>query len=101
VSLEIGDAPYTHARCLSRPGRDAEVIASSLRNAGFSKVTVFQDLSKAAFDAALQAFADEAREADWAFVYFAGHGIQHDRLNYLIPIDADLNSKADLALQAV
>jgi uncharacterized caspase-like protein len=50
---------------------------------------------------ALQSFRAKAASADWALVYFAGHGIEINRVNYLIPIDAKLADSADVELETV
>jgi hypothetical protein len=53
------------------------------------------------FVAALKSFATEADNADWAVVYFAGHGIEMGGTNNLIPIDAKLLTDRDVELEAV
>jgi uncharacterized caspase-like protein len=50
---------------------------------------------------ALRSFRDKADQADWALVYFAGHGIEIDRVNYLIPTDARLADDRDVKAEAV
>jgi uncharacterized caspase-like protein len=49
----------------------------------------------------LSTFATEAAEADWAIIYFAGHGIEKEGTNYLIPTDANLSSSAHLANESI
>jgi len=51
--------------------------------------------------AALKAFAREADAADWAIVYYAGHGIEIGGTNYLIPIDAKLETDRDVPVEAI
>jgi uncharacterized caspase-like protein len=50
---------------------------------------------------ALHAFADAAEQADWAMVYYAGHGIEVSGVNYLIPVDAKLAVDRDVEFEAV
>jgi uncharacterized caspase-like protein len=72
---------------LINPEHDAAVIATSLRAVGFTTVTLFQDATRDKMLAALRAFADEAAKADWAVVYYSGHGMEVFGTNYLIPVD--------------
>jgi uncharacterized caspase-like protein len=59
------------------------------------------DLGREKFVEALQAFAREAEQADWAVIYFAGHGIEIDGINYLVPIDARLETDRDVQFEAI
>jgi len=101
IALVIGNSAYTKAPALPNPRRDAETIASALRRVGFQTVTLESDLTKDRFTEVLRRFASEAEQADWALVYFAGHGIEMDGVNYLIPVDASLASDRDVTFEAV
>jgi uncharacterized caspase-like protein len=71
-------AGVLHARtanALPNPTNDAKLIADALRQDGFG-VTVTDNLDHEGFIKALRTFASEADSADWAVVYFAGHGIE-------------------------
>lgn len=92
IALVIGNSAYTAAPTLFSARRDSEVVAGLLRTAAFDTVTLLNDLTRAQFIEALAAFARDARTADWAVIYFAGHGIEIDSLNYLIPVDARLEN---------
>ena len=81
--------------------RDAASIAETLRQTGFQTVTLAPDLSRSALIAALNAFSEQAERADWALVYFAGHGIEVGGVNYLVPVDARLKSDRDIGDEAV
>jgi uncharacterized caspase-like protein len=59
------------------------------------------DLDRDGMVKALRSFRDQADQADWALVYFAGHGIEIDRVNYLIPIDAKLLDDRDIKAETV
>jgi tetratricopeptide (TPR) repeat protein len=101
IALVIGNAAYAAVPALPNPPRDAELIASTLQKTGFETVRRVNDLGREKFFDALQAFAREARQADWAVVYFAGHGIEIGGTNYLIPTDARIETDRDVQLEAI
>jgi tetratricopeptide (TPR) repeat protein len=89
VALVVGNAAYTHVAPLMNADRDAESVGGALSEAGFSRVTVATNLNRGQIDSLLLKFAEEAAGADWAVVYYAGHGVEIDGRNFVIPIDAD------------
>jgi tetratricopeptide (TPR) repeat protein len=101
VALIIGNGAYKNVHPLDNPPRDARLIAGALHDVGFQTVTLANDLSRDKFFEALHAFASEAEKADWAVVYYAGHGMEIGGVNYLIPIDAKLAADRDAETQAV
>jgi tetratricopeptide (TPR) repeat protein len=101
VALVIGNSQYRSVPALANPGRDAATIANSLRSVGFQKVTLATDLTRDRLIDALKNFAVEADGADWAMVYFAGHGIEVGGLNYILPVDARLASDRDVQFEAI
>lgn len=101
VALVIGNAAYRNVPALTNPPRDAQAIADSLRKIGFQTVTLQSDLGREALINALREFAQLAEKADWAVVYYAGHGIEVGGVNYLIPIDSKLSSDRDVGFEAV
>jgi len=101
IALVIGNGAYTAAQRLNNPGRDAPAIAGVLKRAGFSAITLSLDADQAEMRASLQAFARAARTADVAAVYFAGHGLEMGGVNYLVPVDARLETDADVAYEAI
>jgi uncharacterized caspase-like protein len=101
IALVIGNSAYEHVPRLVNPGNDARLIASTLRTVGISTVTLDLDLDLSAMQAALSTFAADAAEADWAIIYFAGHGIEKDGTNYLIPTDARLSSSSHLPNESI
>ena len=101
VALVIGNSGYRAVPALPNPIRDANAIANSLRGVGFQKVTLATDLSRDRLIDTLKTFAAEADGADWAMVYFAGHGIEVGGQNYILPIDAKLASDRDVQFEAV
>jgi tetratricopeptide (TPR) repeat protein len=101
VALVIGNSAYRSVAFLPNPRRDAQSVADALRQTGFQTVEVAMDLDRDAMVKALRAFRTKADEADWALIYFAGHGIEIDRVNYLIPTDASLIDDRDVKSETV
>lgn len=101
VALVLGNAAYAHVAPLMNSDRDAESVGGALSEAGFAQVTVATDLDRNQMEAVLQQFAYEAAGADWAMIYYAGHGIEIQGLNYIIPIDASLETLRDAPSHAV
>jgi D-alanyl-D-alanine carboxypeptidase (penicillin-binding protein 5/6) len=101
VALVIGNSSYKNVARLPNPQRDAAAVAAALRQTGFRSVVLLSDLGLEKTLQALRDFAREADGADWAVVYFAGHGIEVGGTNYLIPVDAALTSDRDVSLEAV
>lgn len=96
VALVIGNSAYKSAPRLANPVNDASLVGSMLKKAGFDLVDVKLDLNAAEMRRALRDFGGKAREADVAVVYYAGHGIELDGTNYLIPTDATLETDSDV-----
>ncbi len=101
VALVIGNSAYRNAPALPNPKRDAEAVAAALRVAGFQTVDLATDVSRDNMNKALKAFRAHADSADWAVVYYAGHGIEVDGRNYLIPVDAQLDDLRDVAGETI
>ena len=100
VALVIGNSEYTNASKLLNPLNDATAVSVMLESAGF-KVELHNDLSITAMRRTIRDFSDQAREADVAVVYYAGHGIQVDGTNFLIPTDAKLERDMDVEDEAI
>ena len=101
VALVIGNAAYQNVPRLPNPVNDGNTIAATLKGAGFDVVDNRHDLSAADTRRALRDFADRSRDADIAVVYYAGHGIEVDGGNYLIPVDAKLERDTDVYDEAL
>jgi tetratricopeptide (TPR) repeat protein len=101
VALVIGNSAYQSVAHLLNPRRDAQAVADALRQAGFQTVQLAMDLDHDAMMKALRSFRDVADSADWALIYFAGHGIEIDGVNYLIPVDAKLADEREVDTEAV
>src|SRR5471032_3391311 len=96
VALVLGNSAYQNVAPLPNPVNDGAVIAATLTQAGFDVVDSRHDLPAAETRRALRDFADRARDADIAVVYYAGHGIEVEGTNYLIPVDAKLERDSDV-----
>lgn len=101
IALVIGNSAYRHNVALANPRADAEALAATLKRIGFKSVDLKLDLTREQLVDALRQFAGEAAKADWAVIYFAGHGLQIGGINYLIPVDAKLASDRDVSFEAV
>jgi len=101
VALVIGNSNYRAAPVLPNAQHDAEAIAAALRRVGFDTVNLGSDLPKEKLIDALRSFAREAEQADWALIYYAGHGIELGGVNYLIPVDARLETDRDVQFEAL
>jgi tetratricopeptide (TPR) repeat protein len=101
IALVIGNGAYKNVHQLDNPPRDAKLIAGTLHDLGFQTVTLGNDLTRDKFFEALKSFASEAEKADWAVVYYAGHGFEIGGVNYLVPVDAKLAADRDAETEAV
>ena len=101
VALVIGMSAYASHSALPNAKRDAQVVAASLREVGFQSVVEGYDLDKRRLENTLQSFAQQATTANWAVIYYAGHGIEVGGTNYLIPVDAKLATDRDVSFEAV
>jgi uncharacterized caspase-like protein len=101
VALVIGNSAYQKVAPLTNPANDAGVVAAMLTQVGFDSVEAKMDLKAAEMRRALREFGNKTRDADVAVVYYAGHGIELDNTNYLIPVDAQLETDAEVLDETV
>lgn len=101
VALIVANAQYSGTSSLTNPPNDAALIAKSAKAAGFTSVTLINDASLQNFQRALRDFREKANGADVAMVYYAGHGIEGSGKNWLLPVDAQLQSELDLRYEAI
>jgi len=101
VALILGNSKYQNVSRLTNPANDAAMLADTLRKANFDTVMLRNDLSATEMRRTLREFGDKARNADVAVLYYAGHGIEVDGNNYLIPVDAVLERDTDVYDEAL
>jgi len=101
VALVIGVSNYQQVPRLPNPIRDADAMAALFRKAGFDVVEGKRDLGIADLRRTIREFSEASRDADISVVYYAGHGIEVDGTNYLVPADAKLISDFDIEDETV
>ena len=101
IALVIGNSKYESFDSLANPKRDAALVADALGKSGFQSVKLLTDTNRDTLSAALEAFANDSKNANWAVVYYAGHGIELDGSNYLVPVDAKFETDADIPKESV
>jgi hypothetical protein len=92
IALVIGNGNYAHATTLRNPVNDAQDMSDSLERLGFD-VFFYKDLDEMAFTDVLSMFADTLKSYEVGLFYYAGHGMELNGENYLIPVDAKLVKK--------
>ena len=100
VALVIGNSAYEHVPTLTNPVNDATDIGTAFERLGFD-VTRIENVGQQKFRRALQEFGRAAAVSEVAVIFYAGHGIEVDQRNYLIPVDARLASDQDVEFETV
>lgn len=100
VALVIGNGGYLYSTFLPNPPNDARAVSRVLRRVGFQVVEVI-DADKSEMDREIQRFEALLRDADVSLFFYAGHGLQVDGENYLLPIDVSFIDHFDLSSQLV
>ncbi|MCR9158090.1 MAG: caspase family protein [Rhodobacteraceae bacterium] len=100
VALVIGMAEYQAITELTNTRNDADALADTLTEIGFD-VTRVVDASLEELRTIMKDFSFRSETADLALIYFAGHGIEVQGENFLIPIDAQPRSNVDVQNQSV
>ena len=101
VALVIGNGQYVSpSRTLPNAPNDARAVENALKAVGFEVIPGI-DVGRVGMEALLDKFLDEAKTAQVALLFYAGHGLQVDGRNYLIPVDAKIESRSDLNFRAV
>ncbi len=96
MALVMGNSAYQRAPKLANATNDAGLLVETFKKAGFTVVDARNDLSAQDMRRTLRDFGAKARSADIAVVYYAGHGIEIDGNNYLVPVDAQLENDTDV-----
>lgn len=99
VALVIGNSAYLDGP-LRNPTNDARLMEQTLTPLGF-KVTRLENADFLTMQRAVREFGNHAQNADVAIVYYAGHGMQQDGENWLIPIGAQIHKSADVSGEAI
>ena len=92
VALVIANSNYQNTPPLRNPSNDGSDVAQALREVGFD-VIFSPDADKRAMDKAVVQFSRKALDADAVVFYYAGHGLQYQGRNYLVPTDAELEDQ--------
>jgi uncharacterized caspase-like protein len=100
VALVIGNSQYKNTPPLANPANDATDVAQALTAIGF-EVTLKVDAGKRDMDQAVAQFARDAGGADAAMFYYAGHGMQFEGHNYVMPVDAELRDEISLRYEMI
>src|SRR6195952_4579249 len=103
LALVIGQSAYKSVPALANPINDAKAVTQMLTESGFEVSTV-SDLSQSQIRDQLSEFAAKVASKGGdsiALVFYAGHGVQIDGENFLLPIDIDPKRESDIPIQAV
>lgn len=100
VALVIGNSAYANATSLRNPRNDATDIADSLKKVGF-EVELGLDLDQRGFAQAVEGFARALEGADTGLFFYAGHGVQMNDKNYLVSVNARLDSEFLLSSETI
>lgn len=99
VALVIGNGSYISSE-LANPENDAKAMKVALQNVGFT-VTEFENLNQVQMKKAIDDFGARLKNSEVGLFFYAGHGIQSNGNNYLIPVDAELKSEEEVELDCV
>jgi hypothetical protein len=100
LALIIGNANYTNTQPLSNPLNDASSVYFMLNQLGFDLLK-YEDLTQTDMKKAIDDFGEKLKKYDVGLFYYAGHGVQVDGSNYLLPVDANLRSEKDTEYECV
>jgi len=99
-ALVIGNANYVDQTPLKNPINDAKAVAAKLEQIGF-EVTYKENLKVREFGRTITDFEQALQGSDIGLFYYAGHGIEVEKQNYLIPIDAEIRTPRDVRFETV
>ncbi len=100
MAFVIGIGAYQHVPRLANPVNDARAVGEALRRLNF-EVDEAYDPDVRQLSRSLREFGIKAQRADVAVIYYAGHGVQVARENYLLPSDVQLERERDLVYEAL
>ncbi len=100
LALVIGNAAYEFGGKLANPENDAHAIAEALKKTDF-EVMQYTNLSQKDIKKAIDEFGEKLQSYDVGLFFYAGHGVQVKGSNYLVPVDANINSESDVEYDCV
>ena len=100
VALVIGNSNYTHFSSLKNTLNDAEDMRRVLKAKGFD-VLYLKDADLESMEHMVEKFSTKLRQGGVGFFYYAGHGVEVDGKNYLVPVGADIPSKRKVKYRAL
>jgi tetratricopeptide (TPR) repeat protein len=100
IALVIGNARYRNISALRNSVNDAQDMEVALKNKGFTVIRV-SDGTREQIIQAVRSFELKIKENTTALIFYAGHGVQARGVNYLIPVDARIQSISDLSTEAI
>lgn len=100
IALVIGNADYVHGNTLNNPVNDAKAFSAALKELGFT-VLSFLDADQKTMKRAMDEFGEKLPDYNVGLFYFAGHGLQVNGINYLVPVDANLRVAQDVDYDCV
>lgn len=100
IALVIGNSQYPLIGTLKNPENDAKDVADALRKLGFN-VTLKLNVDQQEMESAIVEFGERIKQDSLSLFYFAGHGVQIDGKNYLIPVQAGIKQAKDIRYKAV
>jgi hypothetical protein len=100
LALIIGNSQYRHIAALKNPVNDAASMKRVLESLGF-RVLYFENADQKKFKQAIDEFGSELDDYSVSLFFYAGHGIQVDGVNYLIPVDANIKKENEVEYETV
>ncbi len=100
LALVIGNSAYQNGGILRNPVNDARAMATTLEKLNFT-VLKYENLNQSQIKQRIDEFGSKMANYDVALFYYAGHGIQTNGLNYLVPVDASLTTEQQVEYQCV
>ncbi len=100
LALVIGNNDYIHEPPLNCPVKDAKDMATVLKDLGFTVIDKY-NLTQQDFDQAAHSFEDQLHKYNVGLFYFSWHGLQAQGENYLVPIDARIQSIVDIKYKSI
>lgn len=101
IAFVIGSSDYAELPSLPNARRDAAVMANALADMGFDVIEIAENLAKSDLRRVPALVQEQATQADVVLVFYAGHGIETGGINYLVPVDAALDSDKSLPRDAL